>query len=462
MKISSRVRWGLGLGSAALLITGMMAKSLYDQAKTSADAYLFGYPLVLMELTKQYQHAKTQQPINSIRHLRRFPDASFNSVVAPNVDTLYSVANLDLRNEPVVLHIPQSNEHFFMLPMLDAWTNVFVSPGTRTTGFAAHSYLITGPGWQGKVPEGLERIQAPTPMVWIIGRVKSSGPADYAQINAFQDQLQLQPLSAWQGQPGAPVSLPMLELPFLDSQRAPDQQLEQWNSAQFFTTLCRLIAINPPRAEDAPMLQRMRDAGLLTDNCASKLTLPMALATERGYRRVIAGLHDIDKVLAKQQTYNGWRMSKVVGEYGTQYLQRAAVAKIGLGANLREDAVYPYVRLDSRGRPLDGAQRYRLHFDKAQLPPVRGFWSLTLYNQAMFFVDNPINRYAIGDRDALHYNPDGSLDLYVQPEAPQDPAQKDNWLPSKSGPTALMLRLYWPEQSALDFSWLPPAVERLE
>lgn len=460
MPVPTKLRWGLGLGAGILLAAGLAGKSVLDQARTTADAYLFGYPLVLMELTKQHQRTQGLNAPNDFSHHLRFPDHTFNSVVAPNADTLYSSGRLDLRGGPVVLSIPQTGGHYYMMPMLDAWTNVFASPGTRTIGEGAKTYLIAGPGWSGQAPDGMELIQAPTQMAWIIARIKSSGAKDYAEVNALQRKFKLIPLSHWQGKPSQAAAIAMVELPPLDTQVAPDQQIAGWSAETFFSTLCRLLPDNPPRNEDAPMLERLESAGLLNSGCTLTQSPLQRLGRALGYRKVLATLQESDKLLAELPRFNGWRIAYSLGEYGTRYGLRALVAKIGLGANGPEDSLYPSLRQDSEGRPLTGEQRYVLHFAEEQLPPVKGFWSLTLYNQSMRFVDNPINRYAIGDRDDLHYNPDGSLDLYIQHPQPTQPQQRTNWLPAPQGPFNLMLRLYWPKPEVLNQSWLPPQIRR--
>lgn len=459
MTLTRKTRWALALGSGALLAAGIATHSVLQQARETAQAYLFGYPLVIMELTKQHQKLLGTTAINGFRHSRRFPDASFNSVVSPNVDTLYSIVHFDLRREPVVMSIPDTMGHYYMMPIMDAWTNVVSSPGTRTIGTGARDFLVVGPTWQGEVPAGMQPIRVPTQMAWMIGRIKSAGPQDYAEVHALQQRFQLMPLSAWQGQASAEGPAAMVELPPLDRSKGPDRQLAEWDRATFFRTFCQLLRDNPPRPEDAPMLERIRATGLLTEDCQPEQSPLQRLGSALGYRKVVARLDDSQQLLGKRTTFNGWRIGYELGEYGTRYQQRALVAKLGLGANSPEDSIYPNLHSDSQGRPLSGEHRYVLHFAQDQLPPARAFWSLTLYNDAQFLSANPLNRYALGDRDDLHYNADGSLDLYIQHEQPTDTNQRRNWLPAPEGRFNLFLRLYWPQPEVLERRWLPPAIQ---
>lgn len=462
MTLTRKTRWALSLGGSALLSAGLATHSVLQQARESAQAYLFGYPLVIMELTKQHQKLLGTTAINGFRHSRRFPDASFNSVVSPNVDTLYSIVHFDLRHEPVVMSIPNTDGHYYMLPIMDAWTNVVTSPGTRTIGTAAKTFLVVGPTWQGKIPQDMELIRVPTQMAWMIGRIKSAGPKDYPKIHHLQQHFKLMPLSAWQGNSSVERPTAMVELPPLEPSKGPDRQLAEWDQTTFFTTFCQLLRDNPARAEDAPMLERIRATGLLTDDCLPQQSPLQALGSAIGYAKVVALLDDSQKLLDKRATFNGWRIGYELGEYATRYKQRALVAKIGLGANQPEDAFYPNLHTDAEGQPLTGEHRYILHFSKNQLPPVRAFWSLTLYNAQQFLSANPLNRYALGDRDDLHYNADGSLELYIQHEQPTDAVQRKNWLPAPEGRFNLFLRLYWPQAEVLEKRWLPPVIKLVQ
>ncbi|MGE8110974.1 DUF1254 domain-containing protein [Pseudomonas sp. NPDC086566] len=411
-----------------------------------------------MELTKQHQVALGTSRINAFRHSKRFPDASFNSIVSPNVDTLYSIAHLDLQGQPLVMTIPDTRGRYFMMPIMDAWSNVVASPGTRTLGSGAQTLLIVGPDWQGQTPQGMQLIRVPTRMGWIIGRIKTHGPSDYEQVHRLQDQFVLTPLDSRFGH----KAYQAIAIPELDTHTAPDRQLAGWSSDSFFTRACRLLRDNPGRSDDAAILRRIREAGLLAQDCSTPQSPLQRLGSEIGYRLAVRKLGESQQLLAERKTYNGWNIGYGLGEYGVRYGQRAMVAKIGFGANTADDAIYPNLHQDSDGRPLNGARRYILHFPAEQLPPVKGFWSLTLYNDRQALSANELDRYALGDRDPLQFNRDGSLDLYIQHERPVDPQHVANWLPAPADGFNLFLRLYWPEPQVLDGRWLPPPIEVAE
>jgi hypothetical protein len=437
-----------------------------DQAtETAIEAYIYGYPLVLMDVTRQVMTAVSQAgepkaPVNQFLHLRRFPDPAFTDVVSPNADTLYSTAWLDLGREPMVLSVPEVEKRYYLMPMLDAWTNVFSSPGTRTTGVGRGDFAILGPGWRGKLPAGVRGIESPTHMVWLIGRTQTNGKEDYAAVHAIQDQYRLTPLSAW-GRPYAPPTrVPVLA--DVDVKTPPAQQVARMNAATFFARLNALMKDNPPAAADAGALERFAAVGVVPGKPVHLASLEpvVAEALEQSVLRALT------KIIAEARkphgrTINGWHVSISGGAYGRDYLLRAAVALLGLGASLPEDAIYPHATTDSQGAPLTGAHRYVIRFPAGQLPPVNAFWSLTLYNDKQAFVENPLGRYAIGDRDPLAFNDDRSLTLYIQHESPGKD-KEPNWLPAPPDSFNVVMRLYWPGKSIVDGTWKIPPLERAE
>jgi hypothetical protein len=429
-------------------------------AALAAQAYVFAYPLVLMELTKRQFVAPGatglgRAPVNTFAHVPVFPDASFESVVSPNNDTLYSAAWLDLSAGPMLLSLPDTNGRYYLMPMLDAWTNVFASLGTRTTGNGAGEFAVVGPGWEGELPDGVQRIDAPTSTVWVIGRTQTNGAADYPAVHAVQAGYRLTPLDsscapcAHHG-PG-PV----------DPVTAPVDQVAALDPATFFAMTAHLMAANPPRAEDAPMVEALERLGVVAGQPFDwdALTPELQKEIERGTADGLA-LTEKTGHLPRADFRDGWLTAYDLGEYGTDYLHRASVAWVGLGANLLADALYPLSRSDVEGQAYHGSNSYTLHFEADALPPVGAFWSLTLYNDRQFFVDNPINRYAIGDRDALEFNADGSLTLLIQHESPGE-GRESNWLPAPAGSFNLIMRLYLPRPEVLDGTWRMPGVRRV-
>jgi hypothetical protein len=436
-----------------------------EAARLAGEAYLFGYPLVLMDYSRQVMTAvpaptHTSAPANQFNVSMEFPDPSFTNVVSPNADTLYSMSWLDLSNGPIVLSLPDTGDRYYLMQMMDAWSNVFASPGTRTTGNRAGDYVIVAPNWNGTLPAGVDEIRSPTRMVWILGRTQTNGKADYAAVRALKSRYKLTPLSAW-GLPYSPPSQVPID-PKVDGKTAPVEQVERLDASAFFARLAALMRDNPPAEVDKLMIEKLARIGIVPGRSfdPSKLGPEVVTGIAQGFQDARAGLHREGVTLGGVKPVNGWAVSLDVGRYGTDYRHRAVIALVGLGANLTEDAVYPMTGVDAEGRPLVGTNRYVLNFPKGQIPPVNAFWSLTMYNAKHFFVENPLQRQALGDRDKLAFNPDGSLTLYLQRDQP-DKDKVSNWLPAPEGEFFLILRLYWPKAQVLDGTWKPPGVERV-
>ena len=373
-----------------------------EAAKIAEEAYVFGYPLVLMDVTEKVSAAVprpegTKAPINQFAHVPAFPDASFTDVVSPNADTLYSLAWLELSDEPVVLSLPEMGERYYLMQLVDAWTNVFAAPGTRTTGNGNGDFAMVGPGYNGSAarwPEGCQVAHE--------HGLDHRPDADERQGrlpcgNAIQAQYLLTPLSAWGKAYTPPGNVPVAA--GAGAKAPPSEQVARMEAATFFGRLNALMKNNPPALADAPALARFLAIGVVAGKEFARAEPAVAAGIEHGVR---AAREKVDAEAKKLQSkvVNGWAVfTENVGRYGTGYLLRAAVARLGIGTNLPEDAVYPLTRVDADGRPLTGAHRYVLRFAKGQLPPVSAFWSVTLYNSKQAFVDNPIDRYAIGDRD---------------------------------------------------------------
>jgi hypothetical protein len=472
MEVSRRALMTAGLGllggtslGAAARADGLQLFEGLEDFVIATDAYVYGYPLVTMEMTRRVvtnvpAAEGTRAPMGHLIKLRQYPDASFKDVTAPNADTLYTTAFFDVGEEPWVLSLPEMKGRYFLMPMLDGWTDVFQVPGTRTSGTGAQTYAITGPGWTGALPEGVKAYRSPTSMVWLLGRIYCTGtPEDYAAVHALQDQIRLAPLSAY----GKPYTPPPGKVDAsIDMKTAVRDQVNRLDAVEYFTVLARLLKANPPAAADAPALQRFARIGLVPgqDFDASKLNADFVSRIPRiSFDRIMLQF----KINAAVKDSNGWGYTLKTGIYGTDYLMRALVTAIGLGANRPQDAVYPTSLKDANGTAYDGANRYVLRFPKGQLPPAQGFWSLTMYDANYFFVANPINRYSISARQNLKTNPDGSVDLLIQKDSP-GADKESNWLPAPAGKFVLMMRLYWPDDgdpSILDGSWTIPPVTRV-
>jgi hypothetical protein len=378
-------------------------------------------------------------------------------VVRPNFDTLYSSAWLDLTKEPVVVSVPDTGGRYYLLPMLDMWTNVFASPGWRTTGTQAANFLVASPGWSGTVPAGVTRIDAPTPYVWIIGRTKTDGPPDYAAVHRVQAGFKIAPLSTF-GQPARPVEVKID--PSIDMKTPPKIQVDTMPADKYFAYAAELLKLHPPHITDQPIIARMKRIGIEPGKSfdiakAGPVARKAIESAPEAGRKLMAW-----KVPTLAQVVNHWSMNTdTMGVYGNYYLKRAIVSQFGLGANLPEDAVYPLNLGDEAGRPLDGASKYTISFGKDAGPPVNAFWSITLYDPEGYQVPNSFNRFAVSSWMPFKPNPDGSLTLYFQNESPG--ADKEaNWLPAPKGPFNLTMRLYAPKSEALTGVWSPPAIRR--
>ncbi len=446
-------------------VAPLAALPIAEARDLAEEAYIFGYPLVLMDVTREVMTAapragEQRAPVNQFAHMRTFPDPSFTDVVSPNADTLYSSAWLDVSREPIVLSLPDMSDRYYMVQMLDGWTNVFAAPGTRTTGASAANYAITWSGWRGRLPAGMRMVATPTAMVWLIGRVRTSGAGDYAAVRTLQDRFRLTPLSAW----GTPYTPPR-DIPVaanVNRWEPPVDQVARMDAMTFFSRLNTLLVTNPPATTDAPVMERLARIGIAPGVSMdhARLDEVVADAMSEGMEAARAKIAAPERAALGATQVNGWVIPLGLGRYGTDYLKRAVMAQIGLGANLPEDAVYPRATTDSDSQQLTGQRSYTIHFDAGELPPVNGFWSLTMYNERQFFVENPLNRYAIGERDPLRYNEDSSLDLYIQRDAPGE-ERMANWLPAPEGDFSVMLRLYWPKPAVLEGEWAPPPIQRV-
>lgn len=392
--------------------------------------------------------------------MRQYPTAAFRDVTAPNADTLYTTAFIDVGEEPWVLSLPDAQGRYYLFPMLDGWTEVFQVPGKRTTGTGAQTYAITGPGWKGTLPAGVKEYKSQTSIVWILGRIYCTGtPEDYAAVHKLQDAISLVPLSSY----GKKYTPPLGKVDASIDMKTPVRdQVNGMSTEAYFSLLAELMKTNPPTEADAPMVAKLAKLGIVP----GKAFDPAALGED-----VADSLKDVPKIAFDEimehfkkagRDENGWLFTTKTGLYGTEYLQRALITAIGLGANRPQDAVYPTSNAAADGKPYLGSESYVLHIKKGQFPPVDGFWSLTMYDADYFFVDNPLHRYTLSARNAFTRNADGSVNLYLQHAHP-GADKESNWLPAPEGRFILMLRLYWPKEtppSILDGSWTIPAVRK--
>jgi hypothetical protein len=442
-----------------------------EAQETGIDAYMYAYPLVTMELTRRVSTnvvapEGSKAPMGQFAKLRGYPAVDDHTVTAPNADTLYTVVWLDVSKEPWIVSAPDMKGRYFLLPMLDGWTTVFEDPGKRTTGTGAQKFAITGPGWSGTLPPGVKEYKSATGMVWLLGRIYCTGtPEDYKAVHALQDQMTAVPLSS-DGKPYTPA--PGVVDPGIDMKTAIRDQVNAMDAASYFKLFAQLLKTNPPVAEDAPMVARLARIGIVPgqDFDASKfdpaVAKGLAGVPKPAQGRIMSWMKE--GIAAGDWRFtDGWLFTTKTGRYGTAYRQRALVTAIGLGANRPEDAVYPTSEGPDVLKAYDGTKKYVLHFNKGEMPPVDGFWSLTMYDASYFFVPNSINRYTVSQRNKFKLNADGSVDLYIQNESPGKD-KEENWLPAPKDKFILMMRLYWPKEkppSILDGSWKVPRVNEV-
>jgi hypothetical protein len=460
------------ISSAADHYAATVAPSDQAKARTvftaAAAAYAYGFPQVVERATVKHF------PRNEIVSVAALADPSVQTVVAPNVDTAYTVAWLDLTSGPLVVNVPDTDGRFYTFQFLDAFTNAFSYLGTGSTGTHAGAYALVPPGYTGALPAGVTRIDAPSNTVWLLGRTLVRDAADLPAVKALQQQYTVTPLASWEtGSRQPPVVLDHYPPTFPKSVPT---------GASFIGQLNNEMNIDPPPSFDDCALGAMAPAGVQVPHPTPAQSLAADLSDESpaappqandpvANAAIDAGTAAAPPIVAAASgqlntasggVNNGWEiLGNWVGAYGTRYLGRSIVATDLLAANTPAQTIYPIADTDQSGHTLDGAGEYTIRFPRGELPPVKAFWSLTMYNASYFLAANPIGRYAIGDRSSgLHYAPDGSLTLYVQHNAPADAAVRANWLPAPTGQFHLIMRLYQPQDSALTGAWKPPPIVR--
>ncbi|MEM9728750.1 MAG: DUF1254 domain-containing protein [Myxococcota bacterium] len=443
-----------------------------EEARAIAqEAYVYAYPMLENYRTLYTQAVDRnatgyQGPFNELVHRNQLLDPSFKDIVRPNNDTLYSFAWLDLRSQPVVVTVPEIGDRYYSVQLIDMFTNNIGYVGTRTTGAQAGSYLVSGPRWQGTRPANVAgEIASGSEFVYCIIRTEVRGPDDVANVTALQKQVHVTPLSVFLGRPHGPGAAGLT---------FPRYQAKKARSFAFIDYLNFLLEEVETPAGEASMLARFRKIGISPGAVSESTRLPPPIrdAINAGVgtalieiSKAALNLGPLEGVVARSSP--SWVGS--VGIFGDpsemagRYLVRAGAAMVGLYGNDAEEAYYPFGNADDSGDALDGAKhRYVMKFAKNELPPVDAFWSMTMYglpNQLM--VENPINRYSIGDRSNLGYDEDGSLTIYVQHEAPKE-GHRQNWLPAPAGPFSLQFRMYLPAEEAIEAPlYLPPGIERV-
>ncbi len=462
---------GIAAGLLACATIGAGAKPAAltprEAFNIATEAYIFGYPLVTMDMARRVMTnvrapEGMRAPLGQFARIRTYPLASNHEVTLPNTDMLYTIAWLDVSQEPWVVSLPDTQGRYASFPMLDGWTTVFEAPGKRTTGTGPQQYAMVGPNWKGRLPPGLKKYKSPTSIVQVLGRVYCSGtPADYDAAHAIQDQCLAMPLSSY-GKTYTPP--PGLLYPDIDMKRPVREQVNGLGVADYFSRLAVLMKENPPSHADKRIIKNMARLGIVPGKPfdISRLAPAVIQVLEAVPGAALAKVAAWPKAATKSGDWSfkdGWTTTLKTGDYGLDYTQRALIAAIALGANRPQDVVAAVSSLDGTDQPYSGNSRYVMHFAPGKAPSANGFWSLTMYDGDYFFVDNPLGRYALSARDQLQFNPDGSLDVYIQ-KHPPGIDRESNWLPAPEGKFVLMLRFYWPKESLIDGSWKIPPVKR--
>jgi hypothetical protein len=462
----------LVLSSLVLTLPAAAQVSPAEAQQIATDAYIYGYSLITTEVTRVQMSSVPKVeglkgPPGQFINVPRYPPADYRGVSAPNADTLYSLAWLDL-TEPQVFSHPDMGNRFYLFEVVDLWmSDSESSPSKRTADGKAANYLFTPPGWKGEVPAGVKHFPVATRHMVILGRTYADGTEeDYKAVNALQAQYKITPLSAW-GKSYTPVAPPVID-PGYSMTDKPQSVILAMGTEGYFNLMAKLMGgVAPPATDDGAMLANMAKIGIVPGRPFEMSKLDPA---------VQAALKDIPQSALKKiegnkdslgETVDGWVVTKGLGTYGpATYTKRAVVAAFGWPANQERDAVYPNTQVDSAGQKLTGANKYTLTFPKDATPPVNGFWSITMYmiDQGWWFVPNPLNKFTVSMRDNPKFNADGSLTLYFQNESPGKDKEA-NWLPTPKGDFLPMLRMYWPKEtspSILNGSWKVPKVVKVD
>jgi len=443
-----------------------------DVDAIAVEAYIYAYPLVTVELTRRrltnvVAPEGTKAPMGQLARLRTYPDASYRDVTAPNADTLYTYAYFDVSKQPWVISIPDLKGRYAVFSLFDGWTTVFGDPGKRTTGTGAQTIAITGPGWSGTLPPGVKEYKSATAIALFNGKIYCTGtPEDYKQVHEVQDEITAVPLSFY-GKPYTPQSGKVD--PSIDMKTLVRDQVNGMEGGAYFKLFAELLKTNPPYAEDAPMVAKLSKLGIIPgkdfDIAKSDPAVAQALAkAARTALPQIAGWEKEGIAAGDWRFENGWVITTRTGPYGTDYIQRALIAMIGLYANLAQDSLYPVSNGPGAGLQYSGANNYVMHFNQGEMPPVNGFWSITMYDALYFFVDNPLNRYNVSSRSQFKTNADGSVNPYIQHKSPGKDMES-NWLPAPADRFILILRMCWPKDSPpsiLDGTWKIPPVKQAQ
>ncbi len=440
-----------------------------EAQEIAKEAYIFAYPM-LMGYQAQYYTTMPQSPgyrgpWNKIAHDIKPADHTRKDVVTMNGDTPYSAFGVDLRAEPMVLSVPKIADRYYVFQCIDLFTHNFAFVGTRTTGTDAGDYLFVGPGWKGEIPkEKFKKVfYSESQLITIIGRTQLKGDKDLPNVLEIQKKYQLQSLSSFEG--NEPKTTAEINWIPLNPKEFGDARFV--NYVNFYLPL-----IEPFHKDDAPAFKRFEKIGIKAGGTFDSTNYsPETLAAiNAGVTDAISDIKEKAEHIAER--VNGWNMMEAFGPrefYKNDWLLRAAAVMVGIYANDKIEAFYPVAYVDADNEVLDGSKhKYKIHFEKKDIPPAKYFWSVTMYNKKAdgvsgYMVENPINRYLINSTtEGLIKDNDGNLTIFIQHQAPANKEQKSNWLPAPNEPFYLTLRIYGPTETAMNGTWKPPAVEKVK
>lgn len=425
-----------------------------DFINNAKNVFIYAFPLIVTEATHRGSDDK------GFEHFRTFPTNSEKRVVKLNNDTLYSFAWTQLANTPYLVHIPKITERYYLFPIMDAYTNVVESIGTRTPDRAEGDYILL---YQDvAVPEGYENytpIRLKDSLNTVLLRIETRGKEDYELVNSIQDSITIKPLYPEKVEP-------------VDSANgiSPVKYSETVSTEEFFTLFAKLAKVNPIRDEE--IIKAFESFGYdrnTSEFSYSNLTDEQKAALEKGrelaFTEIVEGKRNEKNIVCN----NGWStIIGGVGVYDDDYLQRAATAYSGWGANIVQDSVYAVAVTDSQWNAFSNANTYKLHIDKDRYPHAAVFWSITLYGEpSKFLVSNKIDRFKLNTYDVengeVEKNEDGSLDIYISKNEPTDPHQRKNWLPAPTEEEnySLAIRIYYPDEFTLAGKYVPPTITKL-
>lgn len=445
-------------GSQSVGIHGVTAQ----QARSIAsEAYLYGTPMVASYQTMyafnlDKNNPQYKGPPNTFNNIARVFTPDDTAFVTPNADTPYSFAMLDLRAEPVVISVPPiEKRRYFVLQLMDLYTYNFAYIGSRETGNGGGNFLVAGPRWDGKVPRGITKvIKSETELVNVVGRTQLFNAADLNNVKRIQARYKIQPLSSFAKRPAPPAPAAVEWIP-------PVPPGEMRTSLEFYNQLAFLLQFAPTHPTEKWLRERLGSIGIKPGQA-----YPVDQLDPRLRRALQEGMHTAQNDIDKNRTALAGKTDGLFGSRAklkNDYLARATGTQIGIGANSREEALYPVLEKDSRGQELDGRYAYTLRFAPRSLPPVNAFWSMTMYRlPEQLLASNPIDRYLINSPmlPSLKKDRDGGLTIYIQSQSPGK-GKESHWLPAPPGPFMVTLRYYWPKPALLDGKWVTPEIQRV-